>query len=282
MELWILSRLSYAVEKCKEGFENYDFPLATNALYNFWLYELCNWYLENIKPTIYGTDEKAKVVCQDVLYTCLDTGLRLLHPFMPFVTEELFQRLPRRSASEPPSICVTPYPLTKDFTWHNPDLEQEVDFVQNIVKSVRSVRGDYNITNKMKPDLFIRCSDEETAKLVQKHTDTIKVITLAGDVRVLTGETPPAGCAVQTVSAKCETHFMIKDFIDIQNEIGKLTSKKDRLQGQLKKIQDSMARDDYLTKVPEGIQQENNTKQAELNEEIEKLTAAMNMLSSIQ
>ena len=63
---------------------------------------------------MYGTDEEAKEVCRDVLYTCLDTGLRLLHPFMPFVTEELFQRLPRRTENEPPSICVTRYPQPED------------------------------------------------------------------------------------------------------------------------------------------------------------------------
>lgn len=65
---------------------------------------------EFIKPIVYGDDVDSKKMCQDVLYTCLDTGLRLLHPIMPFVTEELFQRLPRRSTSDPPSICVTPYP----------------------------------------------------------------------------------------------------------------------------------------------------------------------------
>ena len=69
---------------------------------------------EHIKPIMYGSDDGAKEVCRDVLYTCLDTGLRLLHPFMPFVTEELYQRLPRRTENEPPSICVTPYPQPQD------------------------------------------------------------------------------------------------------------------------------------------------------------------------
>ena len=107
---------------------------------------------ENIKPIIYGSDESAKVVCQDVLYTCLDAGLRLLHPFMPFVTEELWQRLPRRCDTSAPSICVAAYPGSEEFSWRDVKLEEEVDFIVKVVKSVRSVRGDYNITNKQKPE----------------------------------------------------------------------------------------------------------------------------------
>ncbi|WAR22740.1 SYVC-like protein [Mya arenaria] len=270
MELWILSRLSYAVDTCKTGFEKYDFQLATSAIYNFWLYELCDWYLENIKPIIYGSDAEAKVVCQDVLYTCLDVGLRLLHPFMPFVTEELYQRLPRRSDSVPPSICVTPYPVPQDFPWRNIKLEEEVDFIVKIVKSVRSVR------------VYVRCSDEETATLLRTHTDLIQVTTLAGEVKVMVDEAPPKGCAVQTVSAKCETHFMIKDFIDIDKEVVKLTGKKERLQGQLKKIEDAMKKDDYTTKVPADVQEQNTSKQSELSQEIETLAVAMEMLSTMK
>ncbi|KAL4237118.1 Valine--tRNA ligase [Mactra antiquata] len=282
MEMWILSKLSNTVESCKTGFENYDFPLATSACYNFWLYELCDWYLENIKPIIYGTDEEAKTICRDVLYTCLDTGLRLLHPFMPFVTEELFQRLPRRSDNEPPSICVTRYPLPEDYPWRNAKLEEEVDFVQNIVKAVRSVRGDYNITNKMKPELYVLCSDEETANLVRTHSDLIQLCSLSSCVEIMTDKTPPKGCAVQTVSAKCETHFMIKDFIDIGKEQTKLNGKKERLEGQLQKIDEAMGKSDYESKVPEDVRQKNIEKKSELSMEIDKLTQALAMLSTMQ
>uniref|UniRef100_A0A7N8WPF3 Valine--tRNA ligase n=1 Tax=Mastacembelus armatus TaxID=205130 RepID=A0A7N8WPF3_9TELE len=103
---WILSRLSAAVGLCDAGFKAYDFPGITTTIYNFWLYELCDVYLESVKPVF----SKA-LVCRQTLYTCLEVGLRLLSPLMPFVTEELYQRLPRRQPqSDPTSICVTPYP----------------------------------------------------------------------------------------------------------------------------------------------------------------------------
>uniref|UniRef100_A0A803TVX7 valine--tRNA ligase n=1 Tax=Anolis carolinensis TaxID=28377 RepID=A0A803TVX7_ANOCA len=152
IDRWILSRLSHAVELCDTGFQAYDFPGITTAIYNFWLYELCDVYLECLKPVFAGQDEAAIRTSRNALYTCLDAGLRLLSPFMPFVTEELFQRLPRRCpSSDPPSICVTSYPSTEEYRWRNEGLDNIVDFVLNIIKAVRSLRADYNLT-KTKAD----------------------------------------------------------------------------------------------------------------------------------
>ena len=114
MDRWILSRLSAAVELTNTGFQDYNFPQATSALYNFWLYDLCDVYLEYLKPVFSGQDTGAILTARTVLYTCLDTGLRLISPFMPYVSEELFQRLPRWTDQEPPSITVTPFPTLQD------------------------------------------------------------------------------------------------------------------------------------------------------------------------
>ncbi|KAL3869903.1 hypothetical protein ACJMK2_042527 [Sinanodonta woodiana] len=281
MDLWILSRLSVAVEQSNKGFETYDFPTATTAVYNFWLYELCDWYLEYLKPILYGSDEDAKTVCRNVLYTCLDTGLRLIHPFMPFVSEELFQRLPRRTNNEPPSICVMPYPEVKQYPWHNIELENDVEFVQNVVKSIRSIRSDYNLTPKMKADVYLKCLDEETANVLRMHPDLIKVLSSADDVHVLVKEMPPQGCAVQTVSAKCETHLMLKGLIDIGKEIQKLEGKKEKLGCQVTKLREAAATTDYNTKVPEHVRQQNAEKLNELTIEVEKLARAIETLAKI-
>ncbi|KAL7019835.1 hypothetical protein ACKWTF_011271 [Chironomus riparius] len=108
-DLWILSKLSNVVETVNKSFENYEFATATQSCYAFWLYDLCDNYLECLKPVFTSDDNDRKAVSRRVLYTCLDFGLRLLSPFMPFITEELFQRLPRKNV-EIPSICVAPFP----------------------------------------------------------------------------------------------------------------------------------------------------------------------------
>lgn len=107
--MWILSRLAHTIETCNKAFATYEFAQATNACYSFWLYDLCDNYLECLKPIFASDDELKKSTARKVLYTCLDLGLRLLSPFMPFISEELFQRLPRNNL-DIPSICVAPYP----------------------------------------------------------------------------------------------------------------------------------------------------------------------------
>lgn len=108
-DLWILSRLTHTIDACNKAFENYEFANATNACYSFWLYDLCDHYLECLKPVFNSDDEAKKTMARKVLYTCLDLGMRLLSPFMPFITEELFQRLPRADLGIV-SICVSSFP----------------------------------------------------------------------------------------------------------------------------------------------------------------------------
>ena len=169
MDQWILSRLTVAMDDSNRGFAEYDFPLVTTALYNFWLYELCDVYLEYVKPIVYGGNEEAKTTSRNVLYTCLDVALRLLSPFMPFLTEELFQRLPRRTPDCPPSVCVSPYPeevslkvvtqfvseiLSHHFfqlPFRNDTLDSQVKLMQEVVRTIRSMRQDY-LPPKARPD----------------------------------------------------------------------------------------------------------------------------------
>lgn len=109
VDLWILSRLSHAIDVCDKSFVTYEFAQATQAGYSFFLYDLCDNYLECLKPIFMSDDSSRKATARRILYTCLDLGLRLLSPFMPFITEELFQRLPRRN-TEIASIAVAPFP----------------------------------------------------------------------------------------------------------------------------------------------------------------------------
>ena len=106
--------MSYAIEQCETGFENYLFPQITTAIFDLWLYELWDVYIEYVKKDLYAKepDPRRQETIKLILYTCLDNGLRLLAPIMPYVSEELYQRLPKPNEGKdaPPSLCVTPYP----------------------------------------------------------------------------------------------------------------------------------------------------------------------------
>ena len=156
------------MEATNTGFAEYNFPAATSALYNFWLYDLCDVYLEYLKPVFSSSNAGAILTARTVLYNCLDTGLRLISPFMPYVSEELYQRLPRWSPTEPPSIMVTRYPT--DTSCRDTQVEAEVELVQKIVSVVRSSRADYNIPNKSKTSLHLQIFCPSTSATVAQYT----------------------------------------------------------------------------------------------------------------
>ncbi|PFX27275.1 valine--tRNA ligase-like [Stylophora pistillata] len=269
---WILSRLSYAEKTANDGFKNYDFPSATTAIYNFWLYELCDVYLEYLKPILQGDNKETINTARNTLYTCLENGLILLSPFMPYVTEELFQRLPRRNEDSPPSICVTPYPAK--LPWRDTSLEDELNLVQTIVKSIRSIRQEYNVT-RAKPEVYVVFSEQSLAAAVSKYAETACTLSSSERIHVVCEEKPPRGCAVATVSDKCEVHVVLKGLVDVAKEITKLEGKKDKLNGQLTKLNEAMGIADYTTKVPENVQQQNLDKLKQLETELGKIEKAI-------
>jgi len=284
LDLWILSRLRYAVETCNAGFQTYDFPAATTACYNFWLYDLCDIYLEYLKPVFSGDNANAINIARNVLYTSLDVGLRLISPFMPFISEELFQRLPRRTKSDPPSICVTSYPEHLEFPERNLELEENVEFIQKILHTIRSTRSDYNLPKKVKSDVYIRCTDYETLTIVHPYVDYLRASACTEKMVIsASNEEFPAekDCAILTVSDKCQVYLLLKGLIDPQKEILKLEQKQEKLNSQLKSLKEATDIPDYEAKVPEEIRIANQGKLQQLEGEITKLIEALSVLKTM-
>ncbi|KAG5856231.1 hypothetical protein ANANG_G00005850 [Anguilla anguilla] len=234
----------------------YDFPAVTTAIYNFWLYELCDVYLECLKPVLSRTDSDGASeadVCRQTLYTCLEVGLRLLSPIMPFVCEELFQRLPRRRPERDlPSVSVASYPESAEFCWHSEEVDRQMEFVMNVVKTIRSLRADYNLT-KTRADCYLQCIDSDTAAVVQKH-----------------------GLQIQTLSySQCTVHLLLKGLIDPEKELAKLAAKKADLERQTEKLNEKMEKSDYKEKVPAKVQEQDGEKLRQSQTELQKVKEAI-------
>uniref|UniRef100_A0A1B6LT09 valine--tRNA ligase n=1 Tax=Graphocephala atropunctata TaxID=36148 RepID=A0A1B6LT09_9HEMI len=209
MDLWILSRLSAAVEISNQAFERYELSSATTACYNLWLYDLCDIYLECLKPVFASGEATAVAAARHTLYRVLDCGLRLLSPFMPFITEELYQRLPHPpSVPRAVSIAVAPFPEQSVYRWRNPELEQEMEFVQKVVHSIRSARSDYTLPKNTKTEAYVKCSDAVVADTLTRFSLAITTLAYCSQLSLTTS--PPAGCAILTISEKCEVHINFK------------------------------------------------------------------------
>lgn len=176
IDLWILGKVIAATEQLNKAFRNYDFAQGTTAVYSLWLYEFCDVYLENIKFALATGDEQSKAATRQTLYTCIENNLRLLHPFMPYLTEELYQRLPRRAKHQVPSICVDRYPDENRFSFkRDPVIEKEMDLVQDIIHKIRSSRTDLKL-NKQKANLSLKYDMNKVN--LQPYHNTIQVIVL--------------------------------------------------------------------------------------------------------
>ncbi|XP_073956319.1 valyl-tRNA synthetase isoform X2 [Choristoneura fumiferana] len=272
LDRWMLSRVALATSRVNAGFAAYDFPAATTHCYNLWLYDLCDVYLEYLKPVFTSGSDSAKQAAWRTLYTTLEYGLKLLSPFMPFLTEDLFQRLPRSGGCE--SICVASYPTESDAPWRAEDLESDVDTVLKMIHLIRSTRAEYNITNKQKTTAHLVLSPELKVDELRGLFKNLQ--SLANSE--LSEEQPPTGCSILTVSDKIEVHLVLKGLIDPQKEITKLEKKKETLSQTITKLSQAMAADDYTTKVPAEVQKTNSEKLKQSQGEVERLQAAIETL----
>ncbi|KAK0206866.1 tRNA synthetases class I-domain-containing protein [Desarmillaria ectypa] len=275
VERWILHKLNIAAREINTQLGERNFMMTTTAAYNFWLYELCDVYIEAMKPM---TDDKApletKRSAQQTLYTCLDYGLKLLHPFMPFVTEELWQRLPRRPGDATPSIMVSRFPVfDKAFVFE--DADREFDLVFAVLKAGRSLAASYNLQSDIQ--FFIHAQDD--ARLIESQLPTMVALTKGCKSAVVVNDSKdvPAGCGSSVVTKSIVIHTLVRGLVDLDHEIAKCEKKLDIARLNLSKL----AKFENET-LPENVRLANDEKKKTLEAEIMTLEASQKMFADLK
>ncbi|RUS17877.1 tRNA synthetases class I-domain-containing protein [Endogone sp. FLAS-F59071] len=255
---WILSKLNNASIEVNKALHDNNFMSATNVVYQFWIYELCDVFIEISKPAIDSNQSIPENVtrkrsAQDTLYTCLEAGLKLLHPFMPFVTEELYQRLARRQGDSIPTISLAKYPVEEP-SYSDLEAERDFDLVFSVVKAARSLIVEYNIQSNAKNtklyDVFH--SQEQSIVTLIKECNEATAVAPSGEV--------PPGCALTTISEDINVLLLVKGFVDIDAEVTKFQKKLDNTNKALEILQKKKSIPDYKNKVPVEIREANETK----------------------
>lgn len=278
---WILSRLSACAEKSNAAFQKYEFANATTATYSFFLYELCDVYLELLKPRFYGEaeDEETKAdrqVAREVLYVCLDWSMRLMHPLLPYLTEELYQRLPP-SPMKCESIVVASYPM-QVLAWVNEPLEKEMEVMSEIAKHFRSQKSSLGLAPGARPRGFVRYSDETWQKKLTKLTTRLSRMAAIGDVVVLDESAPtPAGALRDVVNDKCIIFTEVSG-LDLSAELAKLNKKVISAEKMVASYEAKMAMPGYEEKVPPAVREMNAQKHKASQLEYEELKRAVDSI----
>lgn len=233
MDAWILSRLARTTQECERGFLTRELPLATHALHHFWLHSLCDVYLEAVKPGLsHGSRPPGP---PQVLFCCADVGLRLLAPFMPFLAEELWQRLPPGpDGPRAPSISVAPYPSAQSLErWHHPELEQRFSRVQEAVQALRALRATYQLT-KARPRVLLQSSEPGERGVFEAFLEPLGTLGRCGAVGLLPmGAAAPSGWAQAPLSDSAQVHMELQGLVDPQAHLPLLAARRHKLQKQL-------------------------------------------------
>ncbi|CAN8178778.1 unnamed protein product, partial [Coccothraustes coccothraustes] len=285
-ERWVRSRLSRAVRGCGAALGGFDFPGATTAVHGFWVYELCDVYLECVKPVLAratpaqpggvpGGDLEA---VRATLLTCLEAGLRLLAPFMPFLAEELWQRLPRDPPA-PPSVSLAPFPEPEQFCWQDEEAESSMEFVLGIARALRSLRAAHGLTRQRPPCAFPAVPRALLGVAGPALPGAAAGAGGVGSVRLLGGgREPPPGCAVAVASERCTVHLALQGIVDPPSELARLGGRRRELGRALERLRERRGGPGYPQKVPPHVQEADEAKLAQLESELRNVLEAEELM----
>jgi valyl-tRNA synthetase len=266
---WILSRLDAAVRETGASLEEFRFDDAARTVYGFFWHELCDWYIELSKPALRGDlGAEARTAAQAVLVHALDTALKLLHPFMPFVTEEIWQKLPL-GESRPESIVIAPYPGTvaarRDET-----AEVTMGPLISAIGGVRTIRGESNIPPKTRIPLRIQAADAGVREAFEAHERYVVTLTGAESMVVEPPGARPAKAAVH-VGSGLEVFVPLEGIVDLAEERGRLSRALEKLGKELAGIEGRLKNPKFVERAPEDVVAEARARVLELSEQRERI-----------
>ena len=266
---WIISRVMDTIKTITDALDNFRINEAAKTIYDRFWHEFCDWYLEEIKVRLYGKDEYKKKVAKSVALWALENYLKLLHPFMPFITEEIWNRLP----GERDLLCTSSWP-----SWEKNLIEKEIEekmqFLMEFVEKVRNVRGEFRIPPKQKIRVILR-GDGDKIKLIKDEFEWISF--LAGIEEIKEGEREPLSASV--VLHGVEAYVPLKDIIDVERERKRVEKEKEQVEHKIKSLRARLSNAEFLEKAPVKVVEETEEKLKKLEEKYRVLERIISDLS---
>ena len=266
---WILSKLQTASKLINENMEKYELDAAAKLAYEFFRGDFCDWYVEIAKTRVYGQEGSDKVVAQWVLRHVLDKGLKMLHPFMPFITEEIWQKL--QTGEE--TIMLSDFPKEeKEFI--NIDAEKEFDHLKEIISAIRNIRGEANVSPSKKIEVIFKTADENSRNILQNNA---KILDKLANVEKYEFNVEIPKLVGFRLVDTTEIFVPLAELIDLDKEIEKLEKNIEKTQVELDKVLKKLSNENFVAKAkPEAVEKERRIKE-ELENKIAKFKESMNL-----
>ncbi len=273
---WIVGEAARTGAEIVDALEGYRFNEAAQAAYRFTWHQFCDWYLEFTKPILQDGSAEAQAEVRATTSWVLDRILHFLHPVMPFVTEELWDKLAPEGGRDC-ALIDRPWPVLRA-EYRAPEAEKEMDWVIRMVSEVRAVRSEMNVPPSAELPMTLTGASDETLARLATHEGLIR--RLARLASIGTSDTVPGG-AIQIVVDEATAALPVGDFIDVTQEVERLEKEQSKIDGEIGKIEKKLANDNFVSKAPPEVVAEQRERLADYQQSREKLSDALERLSAL-
>jgi len=279
---WIFSRLAEAIATVDDALENFRFHEAAHVVYHFFWGDFCDWYIEWVKPAMADADRNTAVAAWRNLFGIFEAALRLLHPFMPFLTEELWHRLPQHAPAKDKSarsIALQPFPRPAP-QWSDPDAEQEVKLLQGVIEAARNIRAELKLDPKRRVAADFSAATPEVREVVEENRAVILRLAALSDLRFSDTKLEPTAGPVRS-TAQFDLRIAYGDTVEVGAELARLRKEKERLARDLESKQNRLADKTFRSRAPAEIVRQLEATFAERRLEFDKLSERLAQLEKL-
>jgi valyl-tRNA synthetase len=278
MDRWIMSRMHRTIAATRQNLEGFRFNTGAKVLYDFIWHDFCDWYVELVKPRLRSDDDAVdRQIAQNVVSLVLNNILLLLNPYMPFVTEEIWQRLHGINGSDGHRTIITQAYPEHDDRWINPDLEESMEDLQTVVSAIRTVRAEMNVPPSKRADVHVKVHTGELAESLRKHREYITELGRIQEMHVGTDVTRP-NLSAATVIKDAEIFIPLAGLIDIDKERARLQKDLDQVQVQLNKIGKKLGNSEFMSKAAPEVIEKEKQKKTDFENMADRITANLEQL----
>ena len=263
---WILSKANDLAKEVTENLDRYELGIALQKVYDFVWEEFCDWYIEMVKPRLWNDEDTTKAAAIWTLKTVLIQSLKLLHPYIPFITEEIFCNL----QDEEESIMVSQWPVFKD-EWNFEKEEHAVETIKEAVRAIRNVRTSMNVPPSKKAKVYVVSENEELLQIFEHSKVFFATLGYASEVFLQKDKTGIAEDAVSAVIPQAAIYMPFAELVDIAKEIERLEKEEERLTKELARVNGMLANEKFVSKAPAAKIEEEKAKQAKYSQMMEQV-----------
>ena len=273
---WILSRLAQTIRSIDEAQDSFRFSDVTRTLHEFLWRDYCDWYIELAKPRLLSGQSQGRAQVEGVLVYVLEQALRLMHPIMPFLTEEIWQQLPLADPERPDSLMIA--------SWPEPDAEAidmaaeaDMTFLQAVISSARTIRSELNVPQSKKIHLVLAAGSTASAERLETHRDYVQALVGAESIDIGTDLTQPASSG-SAVVGDIEIYVPLEGLIDTDAEARRLRKEIDKFLSLITALDKKLGNEGFLKKAPTAVVEKERLRRQEYDTSLQKLTSSLEML----